>query len=297
MNHAQFSHVALYMKTLSGAFAEPLRNLLGLFSERGISVKVEDRAKPLLETVLPADVTSRIVFFVPESLPEETDLAVVLGGDGTMLRVVRSLGARALPVVGINFGSLGFLTEVAREEMIPSLEQILEGNFRLEKRLRVDVRLLREGGTACEFLALNEAVLTKGALARIIRVDITVGPHFLSSYNADGFIVSTPTGSTAYALSAGGPIVTPQGRSLVLAPICPHTLTHRPIVLDAAEPVRVRLVAGEDVTVTVDGQVGAPVLPGDTVEISVSPHDARVLIPNSVNFFDVLRRKLSWGRG
>lgn len=287
MSDPCFRCAAIFMKDLRGASSEPVYQLLDFLAGRGLRTAVEERAAGTLLRAVDR--------FPIDRVPADTDLLIVLGGDGTLLSVARHLGTRRIPLLGINFGSLGFLTEVPREDMIPILNQILDGHFRTENRLRLEARLKRNGAVVEEHLALNDMVITKGALARIIHIEVTVGPHFVSPYNADGFIVATPTGSTAYALSAGGPIVTPNSRNLVLAPICPHTLTHRPIVLDGSEPVRVRLLAGEDVMMTVDGQVGCPMVPGDVAEVSASPHDARLVMPETQSFFDVLRRKLKWG--
>lgn len=232
-----------------------------------------------------------------ERLAQTVDLLVVLGGDGTMIATARLLGEREIPVVGINYGTLGYLAEFTVEEMLPALEQIVAGEYEVERRMLIDARLMRDGVEVGKSRALNEVVVGKSALARIIEVQIRIDDQFVNSFRADGLLVSTPTGSTAYNLSAGGPIIYPSMSAIVITPICPHTLSNRPLVVPDTALVELELKNSvEDVALTVDGQVGFTLRAGDRVLINKSrAHFSLVLSPNR-NYFDVLRNKLRWGR-
>lgn len=223
------------------------------------------------------------------------DLVIVLGGDGTLLSVARLMGGGA-PLLGVNLGRLGFLTEVGRAELYPSLVEVLAGRFGIEERGMADVELLPAGGGARSFRALNDAVIAKSAVARIIELSLSVDRLPVTRYRADGLIVSTPTGSTAYNLSAGGPILHPALGVTVIAPICPHTLTLRPIVVpDVAEVEVVLETAQELVHLTVDGQEGADLAVGDRVRYRRSTVTARLVRATQRTFWETLRGKLGWG--
>ncbi len=226
---------------------------------------------------------------------EPYDLAVVLGGDGTLLSVARTLAGKA-PILGVNLGTLGFLTEISRAELYPAMVQILSGRFRTETRSLFDVDLRRAGGGGLQFRVLNDAVITKSALARIIELTLRVDGHLVARFRADGLIISTPTGSTAYNLSAGGPILSPLLGVAVLTPICPHALSLRPIVVPDSGRIEVTLeTPSEEVYLTLDGQEGTSVGRGDTVSITRSNVPARLIRVSDRTFYDSLRGKLRWG--
>jgi NAD+ kinase len=223
------------------------------------------------------------------------DLVVVLGGDGTLLSVARSLAGNA-PILGVNMGRLGFLTEVNRTELYPCLEDVFSGDFAIEQRSMMDVELIREGEVGERFRVLNDAVVGKSALARIIELTIEVHGDPLARYRGDGLIVATPTGSTAYNLSAGGPIIEPGLPLIVVTPICPHTLSQRPIVVSSASVVEVRLeTPSEEVYLTLDGQEGRSLEQGDVVRLVTSRSCVQLVRTSGRTFYDSLRGKLHWG--
>ncbi len=235
------------------------------------------------------------------SLPEVTafdtkrkyDLVVVLGGDGTLLSVARSV---RVPILGVNLGRLGFLTELSRSELYPSLVKILAGDFRVEKRSLFDVELRRAGGATAKYRAFNDAVIGKNALAKIIELDVKVSGALVGRYRSDGLIISTPSGATAYNLSAGGPILFPALPVAVLTPLCPHTLSLRPIVVPDSEAIEVTLkTPREEVFLTVDGQEGSSMGYRDTVSVQRSRSTAKLIRVSKRSFYDSLRGKLKWG--
>ncbi len=232
-----------------------------------------------------------------EKFQQQADLIVVLGGDGTMISTARLTGDREILVLGINYGSLGYLTEFRIEEMFDALTAILEGNYEIDRRVMLDVEHARDGETLAKGRVLNDVVINKAALARIIEVEVELNNLFVNSYRADGLIVSTPTGSTAYSLSAGGPILYPSMNALVLTPICPFTLTNRPIVVPDNYLIEIKLKnENEGVVLTLDGQIGYQMKTGDTVSIRKSTTNFNLVRPPNRNYFDVLRNKLKWGR-
>jgi NAD+ kinase len=221
------------------------------------------------------------------------DLLVVLGGDGTLLRGSALAADHGVPVLGINLGTLGFLVPFAPVEAQTALESALAGGLPYEDRMRLKVRL-RTDGVVTERNALNDAVIAQGSMARLVELGVTLDDQRVASYKADGLIICTPTGSTAYNLAAGGPILTPTQESLAITPICPHMLTHRPLVVPASARVEVELVGGSGVFLTVDGQWGYPLAPGARVEVLRSRAPLR-LYRSAKNYFEVLHEKLSWG--
>ncbi len=232
-----------------------------------------------------------------EKFQNEADLIVVLGGDGTMISAARLVGNREVLVLGINYGSLGYLTEFRIEEMFSALEQVLAGNYELDRRVMLEVEHLRDGKVLQNGRALNDVVINKAVLARIIEIEVELNDLFVNSFRADGLIVATPTGSTAYSLSAGGPIVYPSMNAVVLTPICPFTLTNRPIVIPDNAEINLRLKSESDgVVLTLDGQIGYSMKTGDSVSIRKSPTSFNLVQPPNRNYFDVLRNKLKWGR-
>ena len=231
----------------------------------------------------------------PFSVREAYDLVVVLGGDGTLLSVARTL-APGVPILGVNLGNLGFLTEINRGELYPALVQVLAGEYRVEERSLFEVELQRDGGAPAAYRVLNDAVITKSALARIIELTLKVDGHLIARFRSDGLIISTPTGSTAYNLSAGGPIVNPLLPVAVLTPICPHALSMRPIVVPDAGPIEVTLeTQREEVYLTLDGQEGTSLGYRDTVHITRSATSVRLAKVSGRSFYRSLRGKLRWG--
>jgi NAD+ kinase len=230
------------------------------------------------------------------SLPADVEFIVVMGGDGTILSVARHYGGKGVPIFGVNMGGLGFLTEISLDELYPSMsEHVLTGKFEVEERLMLTVTLFRQDRVAWQENVLNDAVINKGALARIAEMTTWIDGEYLTVYRADGLIVATPTGSTAYNLSAGGPIVYPTLHHLILLPICSHTLSNRPIILPETVTVAVTLEEAQDVYLTLDGQVGQAMEPGDRVEIRQAPYYLKLVKSPYRSHFEVLRTKLGWG--
>jgi NAD+ kinase len=224
------------------------------------------------------------------------DLAVVLGGDGTLLSAARAVGSRSIPLLAVNLGGLGFLTAIALEDLYPELERALSGAHQIVRRKMLRVSVVRAGAVIARHHALNDVVIAKSAIARIIDLDAWAGDSFVCQYKADGLIIATPTGSTAYSLSAGGPIVYPTVNAVCLTPISPHTLTNRPVIIPSDMPVRVvSRASDEDAYLTVDGQVGSPLRNGDAVVCETAEFDVLLIRPPQKTFFDVLRQKLKWG--
>jgi NAD+ kinase len=231
-----------------------------------------------------------------EELAARCDLLVVLGGDGTMLAAARAVADRDVPILGINLGHLGFLADIDQADLDAALQAVLTGEHQIQERSRLQVTRWDEAEGLKVDLVLNDAVITKGsALARLIELDARVGERVIASYRSDGLILSTPTGSTAYNLSAGGPLVVPTVSALILNPICPHTLSQRPLVLPDSLEIEVRLLSSEDATLTLDGQVGLTLKPGATLRVTRSPHSVGFVTFPSHDPFEVLRQKLGWG--
>lgn len=232
-----------------------------------------------------------------EKFKEDVDLIVVLGGDGTMISTARLTGEKETLILGINYGSLGYLTEFRIEEMFPALEEILKGNYEIDRRVMLEVEHWRGEELLGKGRILNDVVINKAVLARIIEIEVELDKLYVNSFRADGLIISTPTGSTAYNLSAGGPIVFPSMNAMILTPICPFTLTNRPIVVPDNAEVSLRLKNESDgVVLTLDGQVGYQMERDDRVVIRKSPTNFNLVQPPNRNYFDVLRNKLQWGR-
>jgi NAD+ kinase len=225
----------------------------------------------------------------------QSDLVVVLGGDGTFLSAARSVNSKGPPLVGINLGSLGFLTEIPRRDVARALTTLLEGKAQEERRLMLAVRVRSQGKVVATYRALNDVVLAKSTLARTVRLRVQVDEHPVSSYRSDGLIISTPTGSTAYSLSAGGPLVHPAMDAILITPICPHALTNRPLLIPARAKVMVSRSSGQDpIHLTVDGQTGGPFGRGDVLEVRRSRVPLRLLNPFPLSYYDTLRTKLKW---
>lgn len=229
-------------------------------------------------------------------LPGRVDAIVVLGGDGTLLATARALQGKPIPLLAVNLGGLGFLTVITREELYPTLDRVLAGHFSTERRVQVQAELVRAGEVIGRFLALNDAVLNKGAIARVLDFEVWVDGQFVSTYKADGLIVSTPTGSTAYSLAAGGPVVAPAVPAFILTPIAPHTLTNRPIVLPDSATIEITVKSQhESVYLTMDGQVGIAARHDDTVRIQRADSSVEIIQSSEKGYFEILRQKLKWG--
>jgi NAD+ kinase len=230
-----------------------------------------------------------------EELASHVDIVTVFGGDGTLLHAAHLVGGSGVPILGINLGSLGFLAEVKLEEMRQAFESLIRGDYRIEERMLLDIEIFRSDNTpVARYLALNDAVINKAAFARIIELEIIVNGQVVTVTRADGLIVSTPTGSTAYSLSAGGPILYPTLEAFIVTPICPHTLTNRPVVVPDHVTVEIRLGRGTDVMLTVDGQIGMPLQPADRIKIQKAAPVIRLVLSTGSSFFKLLREKLKW---
>ncbi len=262
-----------------------VRGLVKWLRERGLDVLLDDDAGEAAGSAGRAR----------DELGGRVDLVVVLGGDGTLLSVARALGDRATPILGANLGTLGFLTEITLDELFAALERVLRGEHRVESRMRLEVEALRGGERLGHHLALNDAVLTKADFARMIDLEARADDALVTTYHADGLIVSTPTGSTAYSLSAGGPIVLPELEAFLLTPICPHTLTQRPLVLGADRVIEIHVRSRDEVQLTIDGQEGTTLRADDVVRVRRSSHSVPLVLSPFRTRFEILREKLSWG--
>ncbi len=232
-----------------------------------------------------------------ERLSESVDLFVVLGGDGTMIRAARLVGERDVPVLGINYGRLGYLAEFRTDELFPALESILAGDYQLDERVMLDVEVMHDDEQRVRGRVLNDVVINKSALARIIEIEARLNNQFVNAFRADGLIVSTPTGSTAYNLSAGGPVIYPSMEAIVITPICPFTLSNRPLVVPDSASIELCIkTQKEEVAITLDGQIGFPLEVTDRVLIKKSSTKFKIVQPVNRNYFEVLRDKLCWGK-
>ncbi len=281
-------HVAIFAKVHDPRCQSVADDLINWLGERGCT--------PLVE----AHLARHIGYHrgIPaEEIPGQAELVVVLGGDGTLISVARLICGMDVPILGVNLGSLGFLTETTVDEMYYRLEKCLTGDSHVSQRMLLEVAVFRGGEEVERGRVLNDVVINKGALARIIDLETTVSGQSLTTFKADGLIVSTPTGSTGYSLSAGGPIIHPRMCCLVITPICPHTLTNRPIVIpdDSTVSVTVKSSFDEKVYLTLDGQVGVELTEGDTVEIRRAEKTVALVVSKTRDYFEVLRTKLKWG--
>ncbi len=269
--------------------AEPiLRKLVAWLREHAREVVLDQEAAGIYPDLGPGLPRVEVV--------AAADLVIVLGGDGTLLSVARLMGSREVPILGVNLGGLGFLTEITLDELFPTLETVLRDQYDVSRRLTLTARVLRAGEVVANFEALNDAVITKTALSRIVDLETHVNGEYVTTFRADGLIVSTPTGSTAYCLAAGGPIIYPTLPALVIIPICPHTLTNRPLVVPESAVVEIiRGSAEEDVHLTVDGQVGVSLRHRDVVAVQRSARHIALVKSPKLNYFELLRTKLKWG--
>lgn len=233
-----------------------------------------------------------------EEVAALSELVIVLGGDGTLLNVAGKVHPHGVPILGVNLGSLGFLTEITLEDLYPTLEHVFDGKYEIENRMLLNAGVWRAGKKIEDFNVLNDIVINKGALARIVNLKVDVNDQYMTSYRADGLIIASPTGSTAYSLSAGGPIIHPSMRALVLSPICPFALTNRPIVIPDQSIIKVQLTTryeDEDVRITLDGQQGCDMRSGDILEAKKAEISVKLVQAPGKNYYQLLRKKLQWG--
>jgi NAD+ kinase len=282
----QIRTVAIISKPKITEAAEIVCGLLNWLTQRGIEIRCDEQTAEY----------ARISMFLPrDEVVSGSDLVIVLGGDGTLLSAARAVAGIPVPVFAVNLGHLGFLTAIRVEDLYPELERALRGEHRIGIRRMVECELVRDGKTIVNYSALNDVVITKSELARMIDLDAHVDNHFVAAYKADGLIIATPTGSTAYSLSAGGPVIFPSVGALCITPICPHMLTNRPVIVPDSSVIKILSHSHEGTFLTIDGQVGEPLARGDRIICRASPKTIQLIRPPKMLFFDVLREKLKWG--
>ncbi len=280
--------IGIISKPKKAEIREIVPPLLAWMRERKIEVYLDKETGAVLESHERS---------VPRNeMAAQVDVIIVLGGDGTLLATARALNRKTVPILAVNLGGLGFLTVISRDELYATLEQALAGEARVERRVQIEGELIRADEIISSFLALNDVVLNKGAIARMIDFDVLGDGALISSYKADGLIVSTPTGSTAYSLAAGGPIVAPAVAAFLVTPICAHTLTNRPLVLPDSVQIEIAVKSQrESAYLTVDGQVGLATHSDDSVRLRKASSCVEIIQPVSRNYFEILRQKLKWG--
>ncbi len=267
--------------------AKVVPELLAWLKDRGLEVRCDEET---------ASYVPGLAGLPRNSVPEGTQLVILLGGDGTLLSAARAIGGRNIPLFPVNLGGLGFLTAITVDELFTELEVALRGEHRIGKRRLLRCELIRKANKVAAYEALNDVVVDKVDIARMIDVHARVDGHFMCAFKADGLIISTPTGSTAYSLSAGGPIIFPTVAALVITPICPHMLTNRPVVVPETSVIELESLARDDAAyLTIDGQVGQPLKKNDVVVCRRSENTLSLIRPPRLRFFDVLRQKLKWG--
>jgi len=286
MPSATVKSVGLIAKPRIDRAAKLVPELIAWLEARGIAVFLDEEA---------AGYAGRSPGLSRDQVAAQSQLLVVLGGDGTLLSAARASLGRNLPLLAVNLGGLGFLTAIKIDELYPQLERALHGDFRVAQRRMLHVELWRGERHIASHEALNDVVLTKAEIARMIDLEVHVDHHFVCVYKADGLIVSTPTGSTAYSLSAGGPIMFPSVAATAITPICPHTLTNRPVIVPDESEIQVIVLYNSPTYMTIDGQVGEILESGDRIVCRRSEHCISLVRPPDLMFFDVLREKLKWG--
>lgn len=280
-------HVAIIYKRMRPEAAKLAAEIKKWFEKRNINVFCEENI----------DNSGVSCLYNRIDIPKSVESIIVLGGDGTLLSVARFIENRSTPVIGINLGGLGFLTEIGADSCFIELQKILAGDFEVEERMRLRVSVTRDGKEILSHRVLNDAVINKGALARIVDLRTSIDGHFLTHYRGDGLIIASPTGSTAYNISAGGPIVFPTAQAIIITPICPFTLTNRPIILPSHVTIRVELAEpASDVTLTCDGQVGCLINSTDQIQITAAATPLHLIKAPDVDHFEILRTKLKWGQ-
>lgn len=282
-----FKKVGLIFNPGKKDIIKKVEKVVKWLKKRKIEVLIPE-GKSLSDIIIPQS-------FSPEKIKKEAELIISLGGDGTLCRTAREFSQAEIPIVGINLGGLGFLTEFPVNDFEEGLEKIFSGKYIIENRMMLQSRIISENLKNQTFVALNDVVVSKSSLPRIISLKIFVSEEFVTTYSADRIIISTPTGSTAYSLSAGGPVVHPSLSLLIIAPICAHTLSVRPLIVLDKETIKVVPEPyGEDIFLTIDGQETHPLEEGDVVEVKKSPHPAKLVRLKERSFFKVLQTKLGW---
>jgi len=270
-----------------------VKNLVEWLRPKKIEVYIEEGMEKLFHPPLAGPHLNSVG---REDIPAHAEMIIVLGGDGTLLSVARLVGDHEVPILGVNLGGLGFLTEITLEELYRVLERVVQGDFVTDERVVLNAAVIRRGERMVEFTVLNDAVINKGALARIIDLETTINGEYLTTFKSDGLIISTPTGSTAYNLSAGGPIVYPSLHCIIITPICPHTLTNRPIMIPDDVEIRAMLkTKQQEVILTLDGQQGFTLEFEDVVEVRKAEGHILLIKSPYRHYFEVLREKLKWG--
>jgi NAD+ kinase len=283
-----FKTIGIISRPRRSNLAEVVPGLLGWLEERGVKTVYDAETASCLK----ADGAGK----TRHHIAEEADLFLVLGGDGTLLAASREAATRGIPILPINMGSLGFLTSFTLEELYPALESALSGTYAVDERVLLLVQRINGEQVLTEQRVLNDAVVHKGTLARMIELELHIDGGFVCRYRADGLIVATPTGSTAYSMSAGGPIVHPAVESILITPICPHTLSDRPVVVRDTSNIELRLAPSSDsIFLTLDGQTGLPTQAGDRIKITRAPERLKLIHPPNKTYFEILRNKLKWG--
>lgn len=279
--------VAITLNPTKKNIVEKVNSVIRWLQERGVEVLIPDQAD--IDTFF-----NELVVPV-EKIKKEAELIISLGGDGTLFRSAREFSPAGIPIFGINVGGLGFLTEVPIDEFKKGLEKILVNNYSVEQRLMLEARIICKKQKVRKFIALNDVVISKSSLPRIVSLRTFVSGKFVTTYSADGLIISTPTGSTAYSLSAGGPVVYPDLKVIILSPICAHTLAVRPLIVSQEEKIKIiPEPPAKEILLTIDGQEGYPVKEGEEIEIRKSPYSAKLIRLNDRSFFKILRAKLGW---
>jgi NAD+ kinase len=285
---SQYKTVGILSRPRRAILAEIVPQLLNWLKERGVSTAIDAETACWLNRSELGKTRHQIA--------QEADLLLVLGGDGTLLAASREAAPRGIPILPINLGGLGFLTSFTLEELYPALEQALAGRAAMDERVLLLAERTHNGSILTEQLVLNEAVVHKGTLARMIELELYIDGGFVCRYRADGLIVATPTGSTAYSMSAGGPIVHPGVESILITPICPHTLSDRPVVVADTSKIELRMAENSDsVFLTLDGQTGVPLQAGDRVRITRAAERLKLVHPSTKTYFEILHSKLKWG--
>lgn len=286
-----FKTIGVFGKYQDSNIATPLKLLTEHLEDKGIVVKLGHTTAEEISNDLPQE-------RLDEVLENDIDLAIVIGGDGTLLHVARSTARHNIPIVGINLGRLGFLTDIAQTDMLSEIDRILTGNYRIEERMMLNVSVIKNDSTVYQQIALNDIVIGKHAFEKLISWQVDINNKFVTTSRSDAVILSTPTGSTAYALSAGGPIIHPGIDVLTIVPVSPHTLSNRPIVIPADSTIEFTITDKRSPAhVSADGLIGFNLEGDETVQISRSEHSVQLVHPENYNYFATLRSKLGWGEG